>query len=188
MNLLKELLQEADISFYDGKWTGKPYIDKDGIVHIPTYGVSKPAGQFEDIARDITHKEFAPKYEGYFRFTNNPNEFELVSKGELKASKNHAEGFTENGLSVSESPSYGVQGYKYGYRVTGNIIGYGSDGEPLLDIKTLKPVKGSWDTSSNIVTHDRQLQKDILLKHGLPNDYLVKFKRLNDPISFKTIS
>lgn len=188
MKLLKELLLEVNISFYDGKWTGKTYIDKEGVVHIPSFGFSKPPGQFEDIAKDIIHKEFSPKYEGYFRFTNNPKEFDLVTNGEMMVSKNHSGGFSEKGLSVSDNPSYGMQGYKYGYRVDGDIIGYGSDGEPLLDIKSLKPIKDSWDTSLNIIKRDRRLQKEILLKHGLPSDYFNKINFLNDPISFKNNS
>ena len=46
-------------------------------------------------------------------------------------------GEKEDGVSVWESPKYP---FKYQYRVTGEVSGVGSDGEPLLDPKSIKLV------------------------------------------------
>jgi hypothetical protein len=66
----------------------------------------------------------------WWRATNNKNEHEIC--GEIH-SKNHADGTIEKGMSVSESVAYQYfNGFKYIYAVTGDVIGTGSDGEPLL--------------------------------------------------------
>ena len=66
----------------------------------------------------------------WWRCTNDPNEDRIC--GEIR-SRNHADGTMERGLSVSEHTGYQtVAGYRYIYPVTGDLIGVGSDGEPVL--------------------------------------------------------
>ncbi len=65
----------------------------------------------------------------WFRCTDNPEE---ASMTDIK-SKNQRDGITEAGMSVSEHTGYQMWGgYKYIYPVTGDVVGTGSDGEPLL--------------------------------------------------------
>ena len=75
---------------------------------------------------EMRHKVTSRNY--WFRATNDPQEDKHIPK----QSQNHATGQRERGLSVSEHPYYQDMGYKYIYVVTGQVIGAGSDGEPLL--------------------------------------------------------
>ena len=82
----------------------------------------------------------------FYRATNNENEHLI----ENPISTNHLTGCEEKGLSVYYTDIYmqkstGAQEYngkKYIGIVTGNIIGFGSDGEPVLtDVKWVqKPI------------------------------------------------
>lgn len=83
---------------------------------------------------------FDPKEDVFYRFTNNENEAALAQRGELRPSVNHTDNVAEAGVSVASSPHYEGQGYRYGYQVRGRVIGVGSDGEPLLDPKTVRAV------------------------------------------------
>lgn len=65
----------------------------------------------------------------WWRCTNDKNEHKRVSD---IVSRNHRDGYCEGGLSVSTHTGYQSWGYKYIYPVTGDYIGRGSDGEPLL--------------------------------------------------------
>lgn len=78
--------------------------------------------------------------EGYFfRFTNDKNEFAKIQNGEYTQSVNHADNSLERGISVSDDMSYCSLGaYKYFYKVSGEVIGRGSDGEPVLDAATMQ--------------------------------------------------
>ena len=79
--------------------------------------------------------------EFFWRATNNKHEDEICSD---IFSKNHADGTIEGGLSVSEGVAYQYfNGFKYIYAVTGEVIGTGSDGEPILRnaIALTKPSK-----------------------------------------------
>ena len=101
----------------------------------------------------------AEKQSKMIRFTNNKNEIALVESGLLR-SKNHADNTFEKGVSVADGAHYSVCGYKYGYVVTGKVIGEGSDGEPLLDVKTM--VCGKMQAVAAIVKADRaETQKAI---------------------------
>ena len=71
----------------------------------------------------------------YYRVTSNQNDAKYIKIGKIRPSKNHASGETEDGLSVWEVPKYYD---KYMERITGDIVGIGADGEPLLDVKTVK--------------------------------------------------
>jgi hypothetical protein len=81
---------------------------------------------------DLKHK----KQNFFFRATNNKKEHEIC--GDIQ-SFNFRDKLREKGLSVSEHPFYHLWGsYKYIYVVTGDFVGYGSDGEPL--IKNCRPL------------------------------------------------
>lgn len=71
----------------------------------------------------------------FVRVSNSPDDFTHLKSGTHRGSKNHATGEDEAGLSVAhhlEVPA------KYAYLVKGEVIGEGTDGEPLLDPKTVK--------------------------------------------------
>lgn len=77
----------------------------------------------------------------YWRGTHNPLEPELIRTGQLRPSRNHATGEYEPGLSVAEHLGYvAAMGYEYGYRVRGQVIATGSDGEPVLALDSLEPL------------------------------------------------
>lgn len=71
----------------------------------------------------------------FYRGSDNKKELEYIKNGTLKASKNHMTGKSEDGVSVWESPKYS---FKYMYKVSGKVVGIGSDGEPVLDPKSIK--------------------------------------------------
>lgn len=71
----------------------------------------------------------------YYRVTDNPKEEEYLKNGTIRASVNHRTGEKEDGLSCWEIPKYIG---KHLYRISGEIVGVGSDGEPVLDPKTVK--------------------------------------------------
>lgn len=78
------------------------------------------------------------KKEGeFFRGTDNKDEINYLKNGTMRPSTNHMTGEAEDGVSVWEYPKYS---FKYQYRVSGEIVGIGSDGEPVLDPKTIQLV------------------------------------------------
>jgi hypothetical protein len=81
----------------------------------------------------------------YVRVTNKKEDFEHLKNGTHRGSLNHATGEAEYGLSVSKSPEFSG---KYAYTVKGKKIADGSDGEPVLDVKTAK-IKGKLMSYSN---------------------------------------
>ncbi len=88
-----------------------------------------------DLAKGTEHRDF------WWRCTDNKTEDEICKN---LISKNHRDGFSEDGMSVSEGVSYQYfHGYKYIYPVTGEVVGSGSDGEPILRNVTAltKPAK-----------------------------------------------
>jgi hypothetical protein len=90
----------------------------------------------------------------------------------LLRSKNHADNLNETGLSVANGVHYGVQGYKYGYIVQGEIIGHGSDGEPLLDVGKLQPVTIMLPVDE-IISKDREKREDLLNKKGWSSEQII---------------
>lgn len=76
----------------------------------------------------------------FYRGTNNKSEIGLLESGKLKNSQNHLTGESEDGVSVWDGMRY--QSHKYTYKVTGDVIGQGADGEPVLDPKSMKVVGG----------------------------------------------
>lgn len=81
----------------------------------------------------------------FFRGTNNKDEISLLESGKLRNSENHATGEKEDGVSVWDGMNYAS--HKYTYKVTGEIVGQGADGEPVLDPKTMKVVGGIKSTA-----------------------------------------
>lgn len=88
---------------------------------------------------DDYFKDKMAKKDYFWRGTDNKEEIELILSGTINPSINHADGTKETGLSVADHLGYIMTlGYKYGYRVKGKVVGYGSDGEPILDLKSLE--------------------------------------------------
>jgi len=77
------------------------------------------------------------KQQIYYRGTNNPDEDSLIKNKKIRPSLNHITQKRELGLSASDVPSVGRH-FKFLYTLTGKEIGQGSDGEPMLDIDSIK--------------------------------------------------
>lgn len=73
----------------------------------------------------------------FYRATSNKKDVDYIRKGTVRPSINHSTGGKEAGLSVWEIPKYFDQ---YFVKLTGDVVDIGSDGEPLLDVKTVKLV------------------------------------------------
>ena len=71
----------------------------------------------------------------FYRATSSKKEAEYIRKGTIRPSVNHMTGKKEDGLSVWEISKYPSDILE---KVSGDVIGIGSDGEPLLDVKTVK--------------------------------------------------
>lgn len=164
----------------------KIIVNNDGSVTI-----FKPSSGFETYSElrekvfNAAKEKFGTQYDNYFRFTNNKDEIELAKKGLLRNSKNYAEGFNEKGLSVADGPHYAIQGYKFGYPVYGKHVGWGSDGEPLLDPKSIEVLTEGLLSSEEIVKSDRTKQAKILKNAGLPIDYFSDILFTNNMHTFK---
>jgi len=71
--------------------------------------------------------------DGYWRGTNRKAEYAEVKAGKQIVSTNHLDGSRESGMSVSKSlADVWLSGFSYCYRVDGDVVGSGSDGEPVL--------------------------------------------------------
>ena len=129
--------------------------------------------------KDIISKELEPQYDHFFRFTNNRQEPEMARNRILRPSKNFADNLYEKGLSVAESPHYGMRGYKHGYTLTGDVIAEGSDGEPILDLATLTPLTKGVQSPDTIIKKDKEKLAAKLKKLGWTHDqYLAAMTRL----------
>lgn len=71
----------------------------------------------------------------FYRVTENAKDANYIKTGKIRASINHMTGQKEDGVSCWERPKYFGT---YMERITGDLVGIGSDGEPLLDPKTIK--------------------------------------------------
>lgn len=74
----------------------------------------------------------------FYRVIGSDKEIEYIKNGTVRKSVNHMTGEKEDGLSAWEIPKYA--GGKL-IEITGDVVGIGSDGEPLLDVSTVKFVK-----------------------------------------------
>ena len=142
-------------------------VEKNGVVSIAWAGWGDTRTYLRDKAINAVMEEFKPKLpDGVFwRFTNNKSEASLAAKKELRPSTDHSSNTQEEGLSVTDGAHYSVFGYKYGYQVRGEVIGYGADGEPLLDVATLEPVTKTLN-SADIVKLDSKSRIDALKAKG----------------------
>lgn len=95
----------------------------------------------------------------YYRGTDNISEPDLIKSGQLRNSTNKLTAKEESGVSVSDVPDVKAH-FKHMYKVTGKEVGIGSDGEPLLDPKTMKFV--NWVNES---TNDTHIDVDGVMKH-----------------------
>lgn len=76
--------------------------------------------------------------DGYFyRIIKSEKEIDYIKGGKIRRSVNHATGEKEDGYSVWEYPKYPGDLIE----VTGEAISIGSDGEPVLDVHTVKFVR-----------------------------------------------
>lgn len=137
---------------------------------IPSDSVSLRPWVEDELRRRLT-----PQYDHYFRFTNNADEIALARAGLLRPSMNHVDKVREAGLSVADGPHYSINGYKYGYRLRGDRIGTGSDGEPLLDPKTLLLMDEKMRPAAQIGRDGIRAMIEILKSKGLPADYLSRY-------------
>lgn len=122
--------------------SGRVEVLPNGAVQVvwKGWGDWAASGRLREVVQEALRERFdRPEAESTFwRFTNNASEVALAKEGKLRPSLNHADGVAEKGLSVSRGAHYSVQGYKYGYQISGEVIGTGSDGEPLLNPATVK--------------------------------------------------
>jgi hypothetical protein len=93
---------------------------------------------FESTVRKIEAAvaDYMDQVRGYFfRCTMDASEDQHIPA----RSYNHRDGHYEKGLSVAEHPGYFfATDYTYIYVVSGKVVGFGSDGEPLLtNVKAL---------------------------------------------------
>lgn len=95
----------------------------------------------------------------YYRVIGSEKEIEYIKNGTIRKSVNHMTGETEDGLSVWEIPKY--QTGKI-VEVTGTAISTGSDGEPILDVSTVKFVR----TVTDLATLREQGKKRFMELYG----------------------
>ncbi|KJS84982.1 MAG: hypothetical protein JM58_09440 [Peptococcaceae bacterium BICA1-8] len=142
---------------------GERYIDitPDGQVVIHAY--AKTPGDMRSLQghlnRDIENY-FSPLPENvYVRVSDNPDDFIHLKNGTHRGSKNHWKGYEEVGLSVAKKADSDA---KYIYYVQGDKIAKGSDGEPILDVNTVKLVSKKPMTPKQYhADFDKKLQKKL---------------------------
>lgn len=143
-----------------------------------------PSGDFElvrfsnlrdpnirDRISDMMHDAYSPKYDHFFRFTNNRGELEIARDGLLRPSMNHVDNVPEAGVSVARGPHYSVNGYKYGYRLKGREIGIGSDGEPLIDPRSIVVLDEKLRPATKIGADGLRAIGQSLRSAGLSSDF-----------------
>lgn len=174
-----------DVEFFKDPKAFRDISVENGRVVVKWPGFGESVGELRDRIRDAMFARFNPKYDHFFRFTNNADELGLIARGQLRASTNHLDRTIERGLSVADGPHYSIHGYRHVYPVRGNVVGKGSDGEPLLALDTLQPLTKKMLSPAAVVADDRARQLAILRNAGLPDDFLRGINLLNDPYSFK---
>ncbi len=138
----------------------REYDVKDGIIHFGTQGI-------DQLKQDIPKV----KYSYFFRATNNEKEPEM---GDFK-SYNFNENKYEKGLSVSPHPKYAIfNNLKHLYAVTGDVVGEGSDGEPVLkNVKYIKKLNIK-QAESEHEKKQNQTKIDFLKKLGMTDINKIK--------------
>ena len=145
-------------------------------VYWPGFGMTR--SELNHYVRDKVDSHFeslVPKQDYYWRGTNNKDEIKLIRSGQLRPSRNHADGSTEVGLSVAEHLGYVMTaGYKYGYRVRGIVTGQGSDGEVILAMDSLQPLDKAPRSIANIETKEGRQYLDALRKAVVDTGWTVE--------------
>lgn len=116
------------------------YIDEHGNVQLLTQLKFKSISDLQREAELLLQEYFSPLKENQFvRVATSKDDYYHLINGTHRGSKNWATGMSEGGLSVAKIPQP-VDGGEYAYIVEGEKVGNGSDGEPLLDLNTVKPI------------------------------------------------
>lgn len=107
---------------------------------------------------------FSPLAEDeYIRVAHDPMDYEYARNKTLRESINHATGESEGGISVAKSPEF--KG-KIAYYLKGKKIGIGTDGEPLLDPKSIEVTSKPMTYEEMTQDLHKKLEK-IAQKYGL---------------------
>lgn len=121
-----------------------------------------------------------------WRGTDRAEEHTDVDNGLKIISKNYADGTIEKGMSVAPPlATVAAYTYKYAYQVTGTVIDFGSDGEPvLIGVKTAgKRHKASkvldHDLTHGATAHGRKILKKLSTKYGVSTDKLLQLAYSN---------
>lgn len=96
----------------------------------------------------------------FYRVSSNDKEAGYIKAGKIRKSKNHFTGEKEDGLSVWETVKYAD---KHLHKISGDVIGIGSDGEPILDVKSVKMIE---EDVSDIVDKRKQGRELFKKKYG----------------------
>jgi hypothetical protein len=154
-----------------GYHANKIAIKENGVVDVvePVYnpytadGFNRILSDVSDAIKDTFNQE---SNDYFWRFTNNKNEIALIKAGTIHRSNNFITNELEKGLSVATHSGYACQGYNYGYKIAGTVIDYGSDGEPVLDIKSLRPL--SKMLANAAINAEYRKEKEERLSNNLP--------------------
>ena len=134
----------------------------------------------DTIRRAVESRVQPPPGNEFYRLTNNADEVALARSGQLRPSRNYVENISEPGVSVADGPHYAGQGYKYGYRVAGDVVGKGSDGEPVLNPKTLRALSDLMPVDDLIKLHSqisRPALENALRQIGWTPEHLEAFQK-----------
>ena len=152
-------------------------INNNGHITVRYSGVGMTSGDLNRFIKNKISEHFMEqtKEKGVFwRFTDNKTEQDLIKNGTFTRSKNHNENVMEKGISATESHYYGdFNRLKYGYKLTGEEISKGSDGEPVLDPKTIKFISKPQTVGRiNIKEYERvnKILEKSFAKYGLSRD------------------
>lgn len=169
--LIKEgqgILQRIPVKYIARE--GKQELDilEDGQVVIYASSVYKnyPQELNKYLIRDI-QEYLSPLDENvYLRVSDNSNDYKHLVNGTHRGSINHANGKSENGLSVAKFPETPD---KYYYFIKGEKIGEGTDGEPLLDVNKIEVVSKRMTAKQFSAIWDKMCDEKIE-KVGLNKD------------------
>jgi hypothetical protein len=113
-----DVMPDGQAVIYTNKWADRQSLNRTLFRHVDKFLNHLPENTF-------------------IRVTDSKEDFNHIARGTHKGSWNGREKTEEGGLSVSLSPEFPQ---KYAYYVTGEVIGEGGDGEPLLRVDSVKTV------------------------------------------------
>jgi len=132
----------VDVHYVPREGARELKILKDGTVILyadPVYRQSKDVLK-NTLTRDIDNYLSPLAPDEFIRVAKNADDYQHVASGTHRGSINHRDNIEEGGLSVAKYPEFPTDNM---YIVKGKVVGKGTDGEPLLDLKTVKPVSKS---------------------------------------------